>query len=209
MIPKGAILQSSDQWLPARQGLATTSRQDDIIARLKKGEWGKAAVDYAIEIVAQRLCNHSVERYVTAAMQRGLDLEPEARREWEAATGLMADAAALVTHPDLDWGSTPDGWIGDDALLELKVPQIHTHVRYCLDGVVPAQYVPQLVGQQCVTGRRLTYFASYCPEMPEGTRLFMREFSATDEQVETVTAATREFLARVDDMFIEFTHKKG
>ena len=207
MIPEGAILQTSDQWIPARRGNVTTSRQADVAAKLKSGAWAKAATDYAIELVAERACDYAVERAVTPPMLRGLELEPVARAAYEARTGELVDPAALVPHRGIpEWLSTPDGWIGADGLLEIKCPLVTTFVRWSAEGVVPEQHVPQLTGQQCVTGREWTDFVAYCPEMPEGRRLFVRRFVATQEQRDAVTQVTVEFLEMVDSLFIKFTH---
>ena len=42
--------------------------------------------------------------------------------------------------------------------------------------------------------------------MPEGRRLFVRRFVATQEQRDAVTQVTVEFLEMVDSLFIKFTH---
>lgn len=202
------VPQSDPMWQAARRGHGSTSRIADMVATLKSGAPAQAQLDYAIELVAERACEYLCERYVTAAMQRGLDMEPVARTEFEIQTGHLVAPAAWVLHPTIEWfGSTPDGFIDADALLEVKVPSVQKFVRWVLDGKVPDEHLPQLIGQQSVTGRRITHFVAFCPEMPEGRRLFVREFTASDEQIEKTEAAVRAFLDRVDTMFIEFTHK--
>lgn len=202
------ILQSDPAWRAARRGHLSTSRLADAMAKLKSGSPAQAQIDYAIELVAERLCDHLVDRYVTPAMQRGLDQEPYARAEFESQTGMLAAPAGWVLHPSIEmYGSTPDGFVDDDRLLEIKVPGVAKYVRWCIDGRVPDEHLPQLIGQQAVTGRRLTYFVAYCPEMPEPRRLFIREFAATDEQLQQSNEAAQAFLDRVDSMFIDFTHK--
>ena len=75
--------QGSVEWFEARLGRPTASRAEAVMQRRKKGpnagEPLKARADYAYELVAERLCGLAPEMKPTAAMQRGLHLEPIVR----------------------------------------------------------------------------------------------------------------------------------
>ncbi len=88
-----AILEEGEQgnidWLMARVGHATGSRFGAIMDRLKSGKPGADRQKYLWELVIERLTGHPTERYVTAAMQHGIDTEPLARMAYESQTGRV------------------------------------------------------------------------------------------------------------------------
>lgn len=196
------ILQSDPGWLPERRGRLTASRMNDACAYLKNGKEAEARRKYKIELVGERMCDYAVSRYVTDAMRRGIDLEPEARSAYEVHSGNLCGPAALVHHAAIEWFSaTPDGFIDPGGLLEVKVPSVENYVGWLSDGVVPEQHVLQMTAQLSCTGRRYVDFVAYCPEMPPPKRLFVRRFEPDAEMIAHCEAAARQFLAEVEALF--------
>jgi hypothetical protein len=62
-------------------------------------------------------------------------------------------------------GCSPDRLIGDDGLLEIKVPKGGTHISYLLKADLDKDYYPQAQGQLLVTGRAWVDMISYHPKM--------------------------------------------
>ena len=89
-----AVDQGSPEWLQLRTGVATASRAKDVLATLKSGAPAQARQDYACELAIERITGSMVEHFVNGAMQRGTDLEPEARAAYEAETKREERAAA-------------------------------------------------------------------------------------------------------------------
>ena len=56
--------------------------------------------------------------------------------------------------------------MGDDGLLEIKVPKDSTHVGYLLAEPVDQAYYPQIMGQLWIAERQWLDLLSYHPEMP-------------------------------------------
>jgi putative phage-type endonuclease len=53
----------------------------------------------------------------------GTNHEEEAREAFEYDQGIQVEPASFVVHPTLDWlGASPDGYVRDYALLEIKCP---------------------------------------------------------------------------------------
>ena len=77
---------SSPAWFEARLGKPTASKAADVIARLKNGNPAQSRTSYAYRLVAERLSGPQPQ-FITAAMQRGLDEEDEARGLYESRTG--------------------------------------------------------------------------------------------------------------------------
>lgn len=194
-------LQSDPGWLPARRGYATASRYNDMSDYTKAGKSGAARRRYMIELVGERIADYAVERFVSAPMQRGLDLEPAAREAYEAHTGRLAAPAAWVIHPSIEWaGCTPDGFLDDDGLIEIKVPQVSTYVEWLAGGTIPEQHVGQMTMQLACTGRQYVDFVAFCPEL-KVRGLFIRRFTPEAAAIADCEATVRAFLKEVDALF--------
>lgn len=66
---------------------------------------------------------HGAEREFTGnvATEYGTAMEPEAIEAFEFATGLKVEKAPFVPYDD--WlGASPDGYVGNDELIEVKCP---------------------------------------------------------------------------------------
>lgn len=80
--------QRTPEWFKIRLGKPTASRLKDWLATSKRdGKPLKARTDYEKEIMFERQFNTSFERFVSEAMQEGIDYEAFARFEYEEITG--------------------------------------------------------------------------------------------------------------------------
>ncbi len=196
------VLQSDPSWLRERIGRLTASRMKDACSYLKSGKESSERRKYKIEIVGERMTDCVVGHYVTPAMQRGLDFEPDARSTYEILTGTFCEPAALVHHPTIEWFSgTPDGFVGTDGLAEFKVPLIGTYVEWVSAGIIPPEHVDQMTAQLAITRRAWVDFCAYCPELPAPRNLFVRRFTPTVEEIANCEAAARQFLQEVEALF--------
>jgi predicted phage-related endonuclease len=184
----------------------TGSAADAITAKpLKSG--GEPAVrrDLRVQLAIETLTGKPVQNdvYVSAAMQRGIDLEGKARDAYEAATGNIVRQTGFVTHPVLQGiGCSLDGDIRNfEGILEIKCPKSATMVGYWTEGGLPTEYVPQVMHNMLVTGAAWCDFAAYDDRMPEGLEFFMvrvtREQLQLDEYEAKVLAFIREVGAQV------------
>ena len=99
------------------------------------------------------------------AQQRGIDLEPEARREAEWEFGSDYKPANLVHDKYRFIRAALDGWSPDRrSLLEIKVPGKEKH-QQALDGIIPLNYIPQLDHLLMVSGSEEAIYYSYEPGM--------------------------------------------
>lgn len=202
MLEDGALAA----WLADRAGCVTGSRMPDVLDFRKDGKPGAARVQYAKDILAERLTGESVRHYVNPAMQHGLDYEAEAKSLFEAESGLLVMPCGFVHHPSIEYfGSTPDGLIERDAVLEVKCPTTATFMDWIIAGVVPEQHKPQMISQIACTGRRRAHFVAYDPRLKDRRlRLFIREFVPTVAEIAAIEKAAADFLAEIDAMWERF-----
>lgn len=104
----------------------------------------------------------------TFAMERGIEIEPLARLEFEMTMCLDVKQVGFVTNDRLPHvGCSPDGLIyeaGDlKSGLEIKCPLPHTHLKYLIGGVLPDEYKAQVHLSMAVCEVESWYFMSYHP----------------------------------------------
>lgn len=194
------ILQSDrEAWLAARVGCLSASKMGDMLARTQKG-WGASRANYAAQLVCERLTGEATESYTNAAMQWGVDKEPEARAAYDFRIDQRSSPAAWVRHPSLDWsGASPDGFVGDDGLVEFKCPNTATHIDTLMGVPVAEKYRWQMQWQMACTGRQWCDFVSYDPRLPENMRFYLRRFDRDAEVVAMLEREAAVFLREIED----------
>lgn len=151
--------QRSPEWFSVRLGRFTGSRFAALMST------GKERENLIRDVAWERFTAKPVETYTNAAMQRGVELEPEARDWYSFARDVRVHEFAFIVHPVHDFvGVSPDGLVGDDGLLEIKCPGHRAHLETLERRKVPSQYRWQVQGQLWVTGRRWLDFLSYHPD---------------------------------------------
>lgn len=190
--------QRSDDWFAARLGKVSASRVAEVLAKTKTGA-AASRRNYALELALERVTGSRQERYQNAAMQRGADLEPLARAAYEAANGLLVEEVGFIVHPSIDAaGASPDGLVGADGLVEIKVPNSATHLDTLLSGKADPQYLPQMYWQMACTGRAWCDFVSFDPRFPEAKQLFIARVPQNAKVIAEMEAEVTVFLGEVE-----------
>ena len=154
------IEQNSDEWFALRMGKVTGSCFKDATA----GGQGKTRLTLMYKLIAERLSSIPQETYKNPTMERGNEVEPFAREEYEKMTGTEVKQVGFIEFNE-DIGCSPDGLIGDDGLAEIKCPNSSTHIRYILEDRLPNEYKKQVQGQLWVSERQWCDFVSYDPRV--------------------------------------------
>jgi len=188
------IEQGSDAWLQTRKGLVTGSRFKDVITPAK-GELSKSSKSYMYELVAERM-GATVNFYQNEHMQRGNELEPDARTAYEFVKDAVVEQVGICIHDNGMVGVSPDGLVGEDGGLEIKCPKETTHISYLESGDMPLIYKPQVQGCMWVTGRKWWDFMSYHPDLPP---LIVRVFRDED-YISSMEAGITKFAEDVLDL---------
>lgn len=192
--------QGTTEWRQERAGCATASCFDKVMAKIKVGE-AKTRADYRLQLATERLTGNPQDSYVNADMQRGIDLEPEARMAYEAARGVIVEEVGFVPHAHIpNCGASPDGLVADDGMVEIKCPKSTTHLATLEAGVLPPEHLAQVQGQMAVCGRRWVDFVSYDNRFPPGLQLFVVRVPRDDAYIAELEREVRAFLSGVDGM---------
>jgi hypothetical protein len=156
--------QQSPEWFAARCGIPSASCFDKIVTA--KGEPSKQAQSYLYQLAGERITGAKVETYQNAAMQRGNELEAEARQLFSMVRDVEVRQVGICYFDERkSFSCSPDGLMEREGL-EIKCPLIHTHVGYLLEGALPMDYFQQVQGSMLVTGFPAWSFMSYYPGLP-------------------------------------------
>jgi len=156
--------QGSEAWLMSRLGCPSGSGFANLVTA--SGKRSASAEGYINQLVAELLTGESTKVYENEWMQRGTELEPNAREYYELATGNTVEEVGFCKHDTLECGVSPDGLVGLDGGLEIKCPAPATHVAYLRSGELPAKYKQQVMGCLWITEREWWDFVSYHESMP-------------------------------------------
>lgn len=195
------VIQGTTEWLAVRAGIPTASAFDRIVT--PKGRPSTQAEKYMHQLLAERMMGHPVLQVQTHWMGRGQELEGEAILYYEGVRELDTTVIGFVTNDERTIGASPDRFVGDDGLLEIKCPAEHTHVGYLLTRAVDAEYYPQVQGQLWITDRKWLDILSYHPEMPPAIVRVERD----DEYIATLAAAVIGFSASLEWKAVELREK--
>lgn len=186
--------QGSEGWKLERLGLATASNFDKVMM----GKTTAGYQGYLTQLAMERIFKRPVEMFKSKAMERGNDLEPTARMRYMLYIKQPVEEATFVKHKTLMAGASPDGYVNDDGLVEIKAPMAHNHLYTLKHGKVPLTYKWQVVGQQWITGRKWTDFVSFSDEFPSNAALSIIHVERDESDIETLEARVRVFLDEVD-----------
>jgi putative phage-type endonuclease len=195
------LIQGTGAWLAARVGCITASRMADLMARTKSGR-GASRANLAAELLCERLTGQPAERFTNAAMAWGTAQEPFAREAYSERTGRDVYEVGFIPHPEIARaGASPDGYVGEDGLVEIKAPNTATHLDTLLSGSIAERYLLQMQFQMACAGREWCDFCSYDPRVSPSMQLFIqrvhRNHSLILELESEVVALDREIEARI------------
>ena len=197
------IEQGTDAWKAQRLGKVTASRVADVIAKTKTGV-SASRVNYEAQIICERLTGVATEGYTNAAMQHGIDTEPQARSAYEFMRNVDVVLASFVDHPRVPMsGASPDGFVDADGLIEIKCPQQAAHLETLLTRKVPAKYVTQMMWQMAVTERQWCDFVSFNPTFPPHLQLFVQRVHRDEAMISELEKEVLAFLADVDRKVVQ------
>lgn len=157
--------QGSDEWLLSR--VITASNFGKILT--PTGKKSTQSKDYMSKILGQWMTGVSPDSFKSGSMDRGTELEEEAKNYYEFENNCDVETVGLIYKNDKKLIScSPDG-LSDERKkgLEIKCPEQNTQIEILLSGEMPLKYIPQVQGAMWVTGLTEWDFLSYHPDMPK------------------------------------------
>lgn len=197
------LIQGTPEWLAARCGSLGASSMGDALAKTKTG-WGSSRANLKARIVTERITGQPVEMFVNAAMQRGTELEPQARAMYSFHSGHDVTEIGIVLHPTIKHSHcSPDGLIGEDGMVEIKCCGAARHIEMLTDSPPEDRYIKQCIWQMACTGRKWVDLAYFHPDLPEAMQLVIHRIERDDTVITEMENEVRAFLAEVAETVSE------
>jgi len=132
------VEQGSYEWHQIRLGKITSTRLKKVLS--------KDNLSLVDELIAEEETGLSDDDgFVSEDMQRGIDLEPLAIKEYESMTGNTVTRYGILQSEELPiLCQSPDGYVGTEGAIEVKCPRTKTHVKYIRQGKIPNDYKEQV-----------------------------------------------------------------
>jgi len=191
--------QRTSEWHEQRLGKVTASAISKVMAKLKDGRPGADRSNYMAQLVCERLTGSPTEGFTNAAMQRGTEIEPQARAIYSFHTGNEVDEVGFIDHPTIAMsGASPDGLIGTNGLVEIKCPNSATHIATLRGEPIERKYVLQMQWQMACCERDWCDFASFDDRLPDEMALHVQRVGRDDKLIADMQAEVEAFLAELD-----------
>jgi len=190
--------QGSWEWHQARLGKPTASRIAAIITPTGRPTTGAARRTYALELVAERITEHVAEHYVSAAMERGKELEGVARVWYELRTGRRVEQVGFCLADCGLTGASPDGLCGEDGGIEVKCPLLPNYIDILSSGEIPGDWLMQMHHCLYVTRRAWWDFVLYTDAAPFSG--WIRRVDRNEEMCARIGAAVDAFCYEVETL---------
>jgi len=179
----------SEEWFEIRKRRFTSSKASDLLANGRaKDSIGLSFYSYIYETVENELLGDDPDAFSGSAdTERGNELEPiafNAFREQMALDFISVTKCGFFTLGDHE-GSSPDGLVGDDAVLEIKAPRRRKFFEIVRVGIdaVDKGWKEQVQHQMRVTGRNRAYLVFIFVD--DAGRIFLHDIEvARDEEIQ-------------------------
>jgi hypothetical protein len=178
--------QGSPEWFEARRGIPTASEFHTVLA---KGE-GKTRRSYMLKLAGEIITGTVADGYSNAHMERGKDMEADARAEYEFMTDRTVEGVGFIRNGRA--GASPDGLIlSGQSLIEIKTKLPHLLIDTILKGDLPTDHRAQCQGALWVAEKDHLDFVAYWPGLPLFVKPVFRD--------ETYIATLADEVARFND----------
>lgn len=155
------------EWMMCRNAIPTSSETDKIITPGMKPSGQQDA--YLASLTAEWISGREEEdRFVSYWMDRGTELEPEAKEGYAFETGLTVEEVGFVYRDEERMvGCSPDALILQNEEYikggEIKCPKRNNHLAYAVMGTCPKKYIPQVQSSMWICDLEYWDFISYHP----------------------------------------------
>ena len=179
--------QNTPEWHAARLGIPTASMFATIMAKGKDGGASLTRKTYMLKLAGEIITGDAHEGFTNDHMQRGHDMEGEARDTYAFIHDVQPMRVGFVRN-DIA-GCSPDSFLDDVGVLEIKTKLPHLMIECILRDEFPPEHKAQCQGALWVAEREWIDIAVYWPKMP----LFVKRAARDEAYIKTLADAVAKF----------------
>lgn len=194
------VEQGSEAWHRARAGIPTASEFATVLATKGKGKDGESVTRrrYLYKLAGERLTGDPAENYTNQFMDRGHAMESQAREDYAFIHDVEPQLIGFVTTDDGSAGCSPDSFIGESGMLEIKTASPHILLDHMLRGEFPAEHKAQCQGGLWVCEREWIDLCIYWPKMRPFVKRAYRDEAYIADLAKAVAAFNDEVAAVIE-----------
>ena len=185
--------QRSPEWFQARLGIPTTSEYKLIVAKGKGKDESKGRRKYMFQLAGEVITGESSDGgFTNRHMERGIEMEAEARDRYQFLhPNHVLTRVGFVRNGST--GGSPDSFVNDDGILEIKTALPHILGELLLEGGFPAEHRAQCQGLLWITGRQWIDIIVYWPKM----RSLVKRAHRDEAYIKDLATAVEQFNAEL------------
>lgn len=185
--------QGSPEWFKVRAGMPTASEFATVMASGRNGAESKTRRTYMLKLAGEILTGEPMESFTNVHMERGKAMEDEARNFYAFLRDADPTRVGFVVNGPK--GCSPDSFIGDDGMLEVKTKLPHLMIECLLKDEFPPDHRAQCQGALWVAEREWIDIAVYWPKLP----LFVKRAYRDEDYIRSIAAAVDQFNAELHE----------
>ena len=167
--------QGSEEWFQNKLGIPSASK----FAAVQAAGEGKTRTKYLRQLAGEIVSGIPRVDFHNDDMDDGNAQEPHLRALYAMVTGTDPQVTGFCKRelPSGWVGASPDAWLGDDGVLEIKRARPDVLIEIMQDARPPSRHIAQCQGVMLVTGRRYCELAIGHEGMPMFRRRILRDSS--------------------------------
>ncbi len=177
------VIQKSEEWFELRRKYPLTASKAQAIAT-----GGKGLETLVWEVLAERYSFAEKDSVTNKDMERGVELEDQARDIYQLQTGIDVYEIGFVTNETISslGGVSPDGGIkNQNGGIEIKCFDDTKHFKYSIEGLTPeSQYEWQMQMQMLFAEWNFVDFCAYNPNYKDS--LLVKRIPADKEKQQKI-----------------------
>lgn len=184
--------QRTDEWKAARLGVLTSSSCELILSPTQRKT-------FLTKILSEMLTGEQEPLPYSPHIEHGVKFEDEARRFYEIQKNVKVREVSFIFKDESKRiGTSPDGLVGEEGMLEIKCPSSKVHLSYITEDEVPKKYFYQMQHQMYVSGRKWVDFFSFDPRLPIEVRSYLKRVYRDEEAQEKIDTSSKIIIKAID-----------
>jgi len=179
--------QGTSEWYQCRLGIPTASMFATVLAKGRDGGTSVTRKQYLLKLAGEILTGELMDSYSNAHMERGKEMEDEARDAYAFITDAAPQRVGFIVNGPK--GCSPDSLIDKSGMLEVKTKLPHLLLEALLKDEFPAEHKAQCQGALWIAEREWIDIAVYWPKLP----LFVKRAYRDEDYIKKLAVAVDAF----------------
>lgn len=156
--------QGTEEWYLCRAGIPTASMFATVMASGRGGGPSLTRAKYMRQLAGEVITGKPMVSYSNSHMERGHEMEPEARDLYAFATDATPEQVGFIRNGQK--GCSPDSLIGENGMLEIKTKLPDLLIECWERDDFPPEHKAQCQGALWIAEREWIDLVVYWPGMP-------------------------------------------